>query len=94
LDNVRQFPLIVELTDTKGKVLYSAYSEDQTQIDFNLIKPELYTVRVIYDANKNKEWDTGSFLEKRQTEEVIYHPKEIDVRANWDVEQNINLAAP
>jgi hypothetical protein len=94
LENVRQFPIIVELTDSKGKLLYSEYSEGNTKIDFNLIKPELYTLRVIYDANKNKEWDSGSFLEKRQTEEVIYFPKEIDVRANWDVEQNFNLAAP
>ena len=60
-------------------------------IDFNGIKPALYTLRIIYDANKNKEWDSGSFLEKRQTEEVIYFPKEIDVRANWDVEQSFNL---
>jgi uncharacterized protein (DUF2141 family) len=94
LENVRQFPIIVELTDSKGIMLYSEYSENAANIDFNLIKPDLYTVRVIYDANKNKEWDSGSFLEKRQTEEVIYYPKEIDVRANWDVEQNFNLAAP
>jgi len=94
LENVRQFPIIVELTDSKGMVLYSEYSEERTTIDFNLLKPALFTVRVIYDANKNKEWDSGSFLEKRQTEEVIYFPKEIDVRANWDVEQNFNLATP
>ncbi|SCY58221.1 Ig-like domain-containing protein [Flavobacterium caeni] len=94
LENVKQFPIIIELTDSKGTVLYSDYSEDRTTIDFNLIKPELFTLRVIYDANKNKVWDTGNFLEKRQSEEVIYYPKEIDVRANWDVEQNFNLAAP
>ena len=94
LENVRQFPIIVELTDAKGKILYSEYSESATKIDFNLVSPALFTLRVIYDENKNKEWDTGSFLEKRQSEQVIYFPKEIDVRANWDVEQTFNLAAP
>ena len=94
LENVKQFPIIVELTDNKGKVLYAEYSEDRSTIDFNLLSPVLFTVRLIYDTNKNKEWDTGSFLEKRQTEEVIYFSKEIDVRANWDVEQNFNLASP
>lgn len=94
LENVRQFPIIVELTDAKGAVLYSEYSESATKIDFNLVAPTLFTLRVIYDENKNKEWDTGNFLEKRQSEEVIYFPKEIDVRANWDVEQTFNLAAP
>ena len=94
LENVRQFPVIVELTDSKGSVQYSEYLEDRTTVDFNLLKPALFTVRVIYDTNKNREWDSGSFLERRQTEEVIYFPKEIDVRANWDVEQNFNLSAP
>lgn len=94
LENIKQFPIIVELTDPNGKVQYSAYSEDAAKIDFNLISPAKYTLRVIYDANKNKSWDTGSFLAQRQTEQVIYFPKEIDVRANWDVEQNFNLAAP
>ena len=91
LENIRAFPIIVELTDTQGAIQYSEYTETNTQIDFTGIKPASYTLRVIYDTNKNKEWDTGSFLEKRQTEEVLYFPKEIDVRANWDVEQNFNL---
>ena len=29
--------------------------------------------------------------EKKQAEEVIYFPKEIDVRANWDVDQGFDL---
>jgi len=91
LENVKQYPIIVELTDNKGDVVVSVYEESKSEIAFDLIPPMLYTVRVIYDANKNKEWDSGSFLEKRQTEEVIYFPKEIDVRANWDVEQAFNL---
>ena len=91
LENVRQFPIIVELTNKNGEVQYSNYSESATQIDFNLIKPDIYTLRIIYDENKNKEWDSGHFLDKRQSEDVIYFPKEIDVRANWDVLQPFNL---
>jgi hypothetical protein len=53
-------------------------------INFNL-DPALYSLRAIYDANKNKEWDSGNYLEKLQAE-VIYFSK-IDVRANWDVNQ-------
>ena len=91
LEGIKSFPIIVELTDDKGKVLASAYSEGETILDFDLVEPAMFTVRIIYDDNKNKLWDTGSFMEKRQTEEVIYFPKEIDVRANWDVEQPFNL---
>lgn len=91
LENVKQFPVIVELTNKNGDVQLSYYSENNTQIDFNLIKPEVYTLRVIYDNNKNGEWDSGNFLEHKQSEEVIYFPKEIDVRANWDVQQTFIL---
>ncbi|WP_131474473.1 hypothetical protein [Flavobacterium sp. KMS] len=34
------------------------------------------------------------FLEKRYAEEVIYFSKEIDVRANWDVDQVFDLSIP
>ena len=94
LENIKQFPVIIELTNTKGDVLAAEYTEKMTTIEFNLIEPELYTLRAIYDTNNNKEWDSGNYLEKRQAEEVIYFSKEIDVRANWDVNQVFDLSLP
>ncbi len=91
LENAKRFPVIVELTDKNGKVLAAEYAEKNTQVEFLGLEPALFTLRVIYDDNKNKIWDTGSFLGKRQSEEVIYFPKLIDVRTNWDVEQPFNL---
>ena len=91
LENVKQFPVIIELTNKNGEVQLSYYSENSTQIDFNLIKPEVYTLRLIYDDNKNGFWDSGNFLEQKQSEDVIYFPKEIDVRSNWDVQQTFIL---
>lgn len=92
LDNIKRFPLIIELTNDKGETQYAQYSDVQTNLEFNLIKPAQYILRVIYDDNKNKVWDSGKYLEKRQSEEVIYFPTPIDVRANWDVEQRFNLS--
>lgn len=89
--NTKSFPLIVELTDSKGKVLYSEYVEKNPTVEFLLIEPRKYAIRVIYDINNNKERDTGSYLEKRQPEEVYHFPTEVDVRANWDVEQAVDL---
>jgi uncharacterized protein (DUF2141 family) len=95
LVNVKQFPVIVELTNLKGDVLATEYTEKNTTVEFNLIEPALYTLRAIYDTNKNKEWDSGNYLEKRQAEEMIYFSKEIDVRENWDVlDQVFDLSLP
>lgn len=94
LINVKRFPVIVELTNDKGDVIATGYSEKSTSIDFNLLEPAVFSLRAIYDDNKNKIFDTGNYLEKRQTEEVIYFSKNIDVRANWDVAQPFDLSIP
>jgi len=95
LQNVKRFPIIVEITNKKGdNVLASEYSTGETTIKFNLLVPEEFTVRIIYDDNKNKVYDTGSFINKTYSEEVFYYQKGIDVRANWDVDQTIDLSVP
>lgn len=87
LENINRFPVIVELADNKEKTIAYAYSEKETVINFNALEPGKYSLRLIYDDNKDGEWTSGNFLEKRQSEEVIYFPKELDIRANWDVDQ-------
>lgn len=95
LENVDRFPIIVQITNAKGDVQAEYYSEKETQLNFDAIKPDKYMLRVIYDDNKNRKWDTGDYLLKRQPEQVIYYTNGkddlIDVRANWDVEQPFNL---
>ncbi|WP_395055001.1 Ig-like domain-containing protein [Flavobacterium sp.] len=90
LENIKRFPVIVQLTDKEGKVLATGYSEKETLLLFDMVEPNLFTLRLIYDDNKNKVWDAGNFLEKRQSEEVIYFPVSVDVRTNWDVEQSFD----
>ena len=91
LENAKRFPIIVELTDKDGKVKATEYTDKNPTVEFLSLEPAKYTLRIIYDDNKNKVWDTGNYLEKLQSEEVIYFPKELDVRTNWDVEQPFNL---
>tara|TARA_B100000886_G_scaffold338446_1_gene301312 strand:+ start:445 stop:2121 length:1677 start_codon:yes stop_codon:yes gene_type:complete len=57
---------------------------------FELIDPGKYIVRLIEDVNSNKQWDTGNFIKKIQPEKVIYYWKEIDLRANWDMNEIFN----
>ncbi|OYQ37014.1 hypothetical protein CHU92_08955 [Flavobacterium cyanobacteriorum] len=91
LENAKRFPLLLEITNAKGEVKASYYTEKETQVNFEALPPDKYTLRVIYDDNRNGEWDSGNYLEKRQPEEVIYFPEEVDVHANWDVEQPFNI---
>ena len=98
LQNVKRYPIILELTNERGDVIASEFrgigTEKNTKIDFNLIDANLFSLRMIYDDNNNQEFDSGNYLEKRQPEEVIYFSKSIDVRANWDVEQIFDVSIP
>ena len=92
LENAKRFPILMQLTNEKGDVLASEYSEKSPVFKFEGLEPNKYFLRIIYDDNKSKKWEAGNFLEKRQAEEVIYFPKQIDVRANWDVIETFILS--
>lgn len=94
LQNVKRFPVIVQLTNSKGDVIASEYSEEKTTVDFNLVEPTVLTLRLIYDDNKNCIYDTGSYLKKRYSEEVIYSSKEINIHANFDWEETFDVSLP
>jgi hypothetical protein len=72
-------------------MIASSIMNNDSPVLFDAIEPNIYSLRVIYDDNKNGIWDTGNYLEKTQAEQVQYYPKTIDVRANWDVEQEYIL---
>jgi len=79
------YPVIVQLTDNNGKeVKRELYAQEPKTFYFNHLNPAQYLVRVIYDRNKNKKWDTGDYLQKIQPERISYAPKPIEIRANWE----------
>lgn len=85
-------PYIIELL--KGDEVFRRYDTplEGGNYSFKLLDAAKYRVRLIEDANQNKKWDTGNYLEKIQPEQVIYYWKEIDVRANWDMNETFNTS--
>ena len=86
-----EYPYIVQLLDTKEKIIQTKYVEASSNISFELINPGKYLVKAIQDFWPNRRWDTGEYLEKKQPENVFYFPAEIEVRANWDVSESWDL---
>lgn len=91
IQNLEEFPILVQLTDEKGVVKYEQYSTSESSINFNQVTPGEYLIRIIKDRNANRSWDTGSFLNEIKPEEIIYYPDPIDVRANWDMPFTLTL---
>lgn len=92
LDGAVRFPLVVQLTDESGAVQREALATTPQRFEFNHLEPGQYTIRIIFDDNGNGQWDTGSYLEKLQPEAIRYYPEPIEVRANWELEQQFILS--
>jgi len=56
-----------------------------------LFKPGEYSLRLLFDNNKNGLWDPGNFDEKKQPETVQRIKRSINIKPNWDNEVDINL---
>ncbi len=84
-------PLIIQLLDSKNKIVRSDYLVNKTKTIFEKLVPQKYIVRVIYDQNKNKKWDTGDFLKLQQPEPVYYLDKTIDLKENWFLNESMQI---
>lgn len=91
LQNVERFPVIVQLLDTKYNLVASEYLSENREVFFEALSPNKYFLRIIYDTNENGRWDTGSFLNRREPERIIYYPTQLEVRANWSLNETFRL---
>ncbi len=77
---------IIELLNQKEQWVQTAFIDGNEYI-FQDIKPGVYYIRLIIDENANGKWDTGIYKDNKQAELVYYYPKQIKIRANWDIEE-------
>ncbi|WP_445955237.1 Ig-like domain-containing domain [Yeosuana sp.] len=85
-----KYPLILQLTDDKGVVKFEKYTTKPEILDFINLSPGKYFIRVIFDANGNKKFDTGNYLKKIQPENVKFF-KEIEIRADWGLSETLEF---
>ncbi|KAA1246265.1 Ig-like domain-containing protein [Aquimarina sp. RZ0] len=91
VQNVKKYPILVQLTNEKGEFITEKIATNEETIIFEYLNPGKYNIRVIFDENGNGVWDTGNFLNNIQAEKVSYYPDLIDVRANWELKQTFIL---
>jgi len=72
------------------KVLARCRSAEE--LSFSNLLPTKYQLRLVLDTNQDGKWSTGNYIENRQSEKVFYYPDEINLRANWVLEIDFNLA--
>ncbi len=75
---------VVELLNEKSTVVRSLPASDT--LTFLSLPPGKYRLRILNDLNGNGKWDAGNIRKSLQPEPINYHPSEITVRGNWEVE--------
>ena len=88
--------IIVDLQDEKRNgVLRSYIIESDASLVFPYLKEGKYAIRITDDGNRNSIVDTGSLLEHRQPETVIYASFDnkdlLDIPASSEVQQTIDV---
>lgn len=83
--------VIFQLLGTKDIVLSQQTVNASGIVKFETLTPGKYKVKAIHDRNNNGQWDSGNYLKKIQPEGVQIFEKELEIRANWDFEEDWDL---
>ncbi|MBA3682240.1 MAG: Ig-like domain-containing protein [Bacteroidetes bacterium] len=70
-------------------IAFSLSGSNAATIDFTNVAPGTYKIKIVFDVNENKKWDTGDLNSKIQPEHVFIHPKPIKILADWEIEEEI-----
>jgi uncharacterized protein (DUF2141 family) len=82
---------VVELLNDQGTVLRSDAITKKTKLEYRNYYVGKFTVRVIYDTNRNGKWDSGNVKELRQPENIWVYEKTFTLRPNWDSEELVDI---
>ena len=77
---------IVQFIDEGGAVVKEEVISEGQIFDYSYLSPGKYKMKMIYDANGDGKWTNGNYSAHRQPEKIIYCPKDITIRTNWDLE--------
>lgn len=83
--------VIVQLIDSSDK-LVKEVKTNTGSAKFYYLPEKNYYLRAIVDFNNNGIWDTGNFMENLQPEDVYYYPKEVNIRAKWNISETWDVS--
>ncbi|WP_257667362.1 Ig-like domain-containing protein [Parapedobacter tibetensis] len=89
-DTTQQY-LVQLINEKKDFIFRSVPIMESKTIPLRQFPGGKYTIRIIYDENKNGKWDTGDAIVRRHPERIWYLDKTFIIRANWEQEESIDI---
>jgi uncharacterized protein (DUF2141 family) len=84
---------VVQILDAQNNPLRNDAIRKKTTLTYKNFAIGKYTVRVIYDNNRNGKWDSGSVKDNRQPENIWVYDKIFTLRPNWESEEAVEVPA-
>ena len=82
----------LQLLDKSEKII-KELPASRAGTKFEYISPNTYYLRLYIDENKDGKWTTGDWATHRQPEPVYYFPSKLQLRANWEFEEDFDFLA-
>ena len=82
---------IVQLMSDKDVVLFESFINGNATVRFENLYPRTYHLKFIYDANRNRKWDTGDFDSGKQPEPVSFYFQNLEIKSGWSPEQDWDI---
>ncbi|HEY4799943.1 MAG TPA: Ig-like domain-containing protein [Bacteroidia bacterium] len=77
---------ILQLLDENNNLVDQQKMSKAQTFNYAYLAPGKYKLRIICDDNDDGKWTTGNYLMHQQPEKIIFYPKAITIRSNWDLE--------
>lgn len=82
----------LQLLDKSEKII-KELPASRAGTKFEYISPNTYYLRMYIDENEDGKWTTGDWATHRQPEPVYYFPSKLQLRANWEFEEDFDFLA-
>lgn len=87
----KEWPYILEMFGPDNKIIKTQLLYESSRIVFPQLRPGEYGFRIIEDVNENGKWDPGNYELGFLPENIHYFKGMIQVRSNWELDQDWNL---
>lgn len=82
---------LIQLMEGEQVVMEQLKTASTSKVTFNNVIPGNYSLRCIKDDNQNGKWDVGNFETKTQAEELFRFQLKQKLRANWEIEETLQM---
>ncbi len=82
---------IIQLLNEKEIPVRETVINSSGQVKFDYLAPGKYKLKATYDRNINGRWDPGKYIINSLPEKVEYYPTTLEIRANWEMQEEWKL---